>query len=348
LDIDVSGYTQARYDRVYVSPGAPTNEEADPGLSAPARVFVRRARVKLEGDALAWVHFYLQPELANVVHSPRTFAELRDAWVDLALEPGRTLRLRVGQSKVPFGFENMQSSQDRVAFDRSDAINSAMPGERDVGAFVLFAPAEVRRRFASLSSTVAKGSGDYGAVALGVFSGQGPNQLDASPNKHLLARVTWPFAIAGRHVELSAGGNTGRFAVSGSEGVAPRTVRDVRGHATLYVYPEPIGLQVEYNVGVGPELAGDRIEERPLDGGYAMLLAHVGPTFPYVRGQRYDGGWKTAAGSPRRVVHELEAGVEVHVAKPVEVTTSYLETARDYGDGTLRGRYVRVQIQINY
>jgi hypothetical protein len=38
----------------------------------------------------------------------------------------------------------------------------------------------------------------------------------------------------------------------------------------------------------------------------------------------------------------------VHVAKPVEVTTSYLETARDYGDGTLRGRYVRVQIQINY
>lgn len=348
VDVDVSGYTQVRYDRVYASEGAPDNEEADPGLSPPARVFVRRARLKLEGDALGRLHFYLQPELANTFHDTRTFAEVRDAWVDVGLDPASTFRLRLGQSKVPYGFENMQSSQDRAPFDRSDGINSAMPGERDIGVFLLFAPAFMRERFASLATTSKKGSGDFGAVALGVFSGQGPNKLDENANKHLLARVTWPFAIGGRHLEVSAGGYSGRFVTSGHGAVAARSIRDVRAHATVYLYPEPIGFQAEYNVGVGPERAGDSIEERPLDGGYAMVLAHAGPTFPFVRVQRYDGGWKTSAGSPRRIVHELEAGLEVRVAKPVEVTTAYLETERDYGAGPMRGRYVRVQIQIDY
>jgi hypothetical protein len=29
------------------------------------------------------------------------------------------------QSKVPFGFENLQSSQNRLTLDRNDALNSA-------------------------------------------------------------------------------------------------------------------------------------------------------------------------------------------------------------------------------
>jgi phosphate-selective porin len=35
----------------------------------------------------------------------------------------KKFRLRVGQSKVPFGFENLQSSQNRLTLDRNDALN---------------------------------------------------------------------------------------------------------------------------------------------------------------------------------------------------------------------------------
>jgi hypothetical protein len=35
-------------------------------------------------------------------------------------------RVRIGQSKVPYGFENLQSSQNRLSLDRNDALNSAV------------------------------------------------------------------------------------------------------------------------------------------------------------------------------------------------------------------------------
>jgi phosphate-selective porin len=60
----------------------------------------------------------------------------------------KKISLRVGQSKVPFGFENLQSSQNRLTLDRNDALNSAVANERDLGAF--FYASKIRERFAML------------------------------------------------------------------------------------------------------------------------------------------------------------------------------------------------------
>ena len=73
------------------------------------------------------------------------FGQLRDVYVDWFLDPERRLRLRFGQSKVPFGWENLQSSSNRLPLDRSDAINSGVPGERDVGVNVYYTPTMSRR-----------------------------------------------------------------------------------------------------------------------------------------------------------------------------------------------------------
>ncbi|WP_395055838.1 hypothetical protein [Flavobacterium sp.] len=32
----------------------------------------------------------------------------------------------MGQSKIPYGFENLQSTQNRLVFDRNDVLNSAV------------------------------------------------------------------------------------------------------------------------------------------------------------------------------------------------------------------------------
>src|SRR5690606_26012310 len=117
--------------------------------------------------------------------------------------------------------------------DRSDGINSGAPNERDIGAFLLFTPKPILDRLEELSSRRWKGSGDYGAVALGVYSGQGGSVLDENANKHVLARVTWPLAFGDQRLELSAGGYSGRYVVEGKNGVPGAEVRDVRVHGTI-------------------------------------------------------------------------------------------------------------------
>lgn len=64
--------------------------------------------------------------------------QLRDAYFDVFLDSLHTYRLRVGQSKVPFGYENLQSSSNRLPMERAEALNNAsVPGERDLGVFAM-------------------------------------------------------------------------------------------------------------------------------------------------------------------------------------------------------------------
>jgi hypothetical protein len=50
----------------------------------------------------------------------------------LSFDAKKEYRVRIGQSKVPYGFENLQSSQNRLTLDRNDALNSAVANERDL------------------------------------------------------------------------------------------------------------------------------------------------------------------------------------------------------------------------
>jgi len=65
--------------------------------------------------------------------------QMRDLYGDIAVDKDKEFRFRVGQSKVPFGWVNLQSSQNRGPLERPDALNSAAEGERDVGVFFMWA-----------------------------------------------------------------------------------------------------------------------------------------------------------------------------------------------------------------
>ena len=68
------------------------------------------------------------------------FTQLRDCYSDVYLSENKVNRLRLGLSKVPFGWDNMQSSSNRLPLDRSDPINSAINGERGMGIFYYWTP----------------------------------------------------------------------------------------------------------------------------------------------------------------------------------------------------------------
>lgn len=151
-------------------------------------------------------------QAGNYSSAAGNFAQLRDLYADIYLDKDKEFRFRVGQSKVPYGFENMQSSQNRLALDRADAINSALKDERDLGVFLYYTPKNLRPVFRDLVKNNLKGSGDYGMFGLGVYNGQGPNRIELNKGTHVVARLTYPYTFAnGQVVEASIQGYTGRF-----------------------------------------------------------------------------------------------------------------------------------------
>jgi hypothetical protein len=349
----IRGYTQVRYNRIGATNPHLKNDQGDKSIGDNGGVYLRRARLVLQGDLTWFAAIYFQPDFASAFQDSLNIAQMRDWYTDIFLEKEKRFRFRVGQQKVPYGFELMQSSSNRLPFDRSDGMNSAFVNERDLGAFFMFETPEVRRRFKRLVDSGLKGSGDFGLTAVGLTNGQPLNTREKNDNKHFFARVTYPFDVGSQTVEIAAGGYTGRFVPSKTEEVSsPKEVADYRVHATFVLYPQPFGLQAEYNVGYGPELVGNRIERRPLDGGYLMAMwrqqTGIGYFTPYARIHRYDGGKKFEQNAPRHEVRELNVGVEWQIRKWIELTTELMASERTVNGKTEDGRLVRLQLQVNY
>lgn len=354
--LSLRGYTQVRYARLLASPD-------DPGRRSDGAT-IRRGRLVVSGEVHPRVAIYIQPDLAAEANGLLHVAQLRDAYFDVSLDAARTLRVRIGQSKVPYGFENMQSSSNRLPLERAEALNSAVPGERDLGAFVYWSPPAARARFRALTELGLKGSGDYGVVGVGAYNGQAINRPDRNDEPHVVARANYPFQLAsGQFVEVGVQGYAGRFVVPPSQrgaGVTGASQHaDVRAAASFVWYPQPFGVQAEWNVGRGPEFdaATRSIEVGALTGGYAMLQyrARVDDQllFPFVRGQYFDGGRKIDLDARHHRVRELEAGVEWQPFPAFELTGTYVVADRRTSDGAepqdrLRGHYVRFQAQFNY
>jgi hypothetical protein len=185
----IRGYAQLRYNRIYATDDDFKNDLGDKNIALGNGFSLRRARLVVSGDVAPFLAVYLQAEFTGAD------AKMRDWYGDINLDKNKELRIRVGQSKVPYGFENMQSSQNRAPLDRSDPINSGVPGERDLGAFVYWAPKHVRKLFKHLTESGLKGSGDYGVLAFGAYNGQGVNVDDKNTNRHVVARVTYPVEL---------------------------------------------------------------------------------------------------------------------------------------------------------
>ena len=366
--VSIRGYLQVRYNRLGETNPDLECEQCDRSWGDNGGLFIRRARVILFGQISERVYFYIQPDFASAPSSSsgaQNFGQIRDAYMDIGVDKNNEFRFRLGQSKIPFGFENMQSSQNRLPLDRADGLNSAFSNERDLAALFYWAPAKIRRRFSSLVSEGLKGSGDYGVVGFGVFNGQTANRLELNNEMHVVGRVSYPIQVGKQIIEPSVQAYSGFYEIgteqvsSGTKVKADRNYLDRRVAATAVLYPQPFGIQAEYNWGTGPEFntATDSIENRRLHGGYAtfnyFLKWRKHLIYPFVRIQHYDGGKKHELDARSYTVRELETGIEWSPSKAFELVAMYTFSERRFEDfrdqnNTQKGRLIRLQAQINF
>lgn len=399
---------------------------------------IRRARVIIYGDYGDHLSYYIQPDLAGSIGGTSDsnvsgaggFAQLRDIYGDINIDKTKVHRIRVGQSKIPYGFENLQSSSQRLAMDRTDAINSAARDERDLGVFYYFTPEKTQALFEEISKEGLKHSGNYGLFGIGIYNGQGANARERNDNYHTVARFTYPWktesgqiyeaglqAYHGNYVSTTGGYRTelnraqalalnakqpAVAAVAGTVGTAipavaagctviptdaqqnrgirstcaPRIagddrngIKDERIGASFIMYPQPFGLQAEWNWGKTPGLDIEKnvIEEQSLQGGYVQAMYmlkdwHNWGTFtPFVRWQYFDGFNKAERNSPKNNVNDWEFGLEWQIAPEVELMAEYHRMKRNNlvtgaGNDTIakadyesfKADALRVQLQFNY
>ncbi|MBK8613057.1 MAG: porin [Flavobacteriales bacterium] len=361
----IRGYGQVRYNRLLETNDQLKCEQCDRSWGDNGGFFIRRARIIFSGYVHPRVYIYLQPDFASSAGTTQHVAQLRDWYVDLGLDPKNEFRVRLGQSKVPYSFENMQSSQNRLPLDRADPTNSANSNERDLGAFLYWAPARIRDRFKMLVDEGLKGSGDYGVVAFGVYNGQTANRPEANDVLHTVARITWPFALGEQILETSAAGYTGKYVVTsdqrspGVKGSTDWNYMDERMVGSVNLYPRPFGLLAEYNVGRGPEYnpATDSIETKDLSGGFVTLSYRLKVKhhtfFPFARYQVYDGGKKHELDARSYTVNDFEAGIEWQPNKNFELVCEYYWGDRTFEDhikpdNAQVGQLLRIQGQFNF
>jgi len=361
--LSIRGYAQLRYNRLFETNPNLKCDQCDRSLGQNGGFFLRRGRIILSGHVSDRLFVYIQPDFASNPSSTFQHAlQIRDAYFDLALDDKKEFRFRFGQSKVPFGFENMQSSQNRLALDRNDALNSAVANERDLGVVFYWAPKRIRDRFAYLVNSGLKGSGDYGVFGFGLYNGQTANQAELNNNLHKVARVTYPFQLnSGQIVEASAQAYQGDYIIAVSPGhdLSQRTFVDERVAGTLVVYPQPLGFQAEYTVGSGPQFNPETMTttQQPLQGGYAQVMYRIkrpmGEIIPFVKYQAYDGGKKFEVDARSYRVRDLEIGVEFQVRSYFELVAQYMISDRTFEDFQRpdyhqKGQTLRLQAQFNF
>lgn len=362
--INIRGYVQVRYNRLFETNPDLKSDQGDKSIGNFGGFFIRRNRLILSGQLSDHVYFYIQPDLASSASTTSLhFAQIRDAYFDLSLDKNKEFRFRIGQSKVPYGFENMQSSQNRLPLDRNDALNSAVANERDLGVFFYYAPKKVRELYNSLVNDGLKGSGDYGIFGVGLYNGQTANKPEINNNSHWVARLSYPFKLRNQIIEPGIQMYSGKYKLdqttTGVKKNATLDYLDERMAASFIVYPKPFGIQAEYNVGKGPQydFVKDSISTKDLKGGYVTLSylikvkKHI--IIPFARYTFYDGGKKFELDARAYNVKEFEGGIEYQPFKNFEITTSWVHSEKWTSDKAKKdnfqvGSFLRIQCQLNF
>ncbi|MBM0105661.1 porin [Steroidobacter sp. S1-65] len=382
---EIRGYLQTRYtemlggdDGINLWSDRSVGDQNSLG-DADKNYLIRRARLVFQGDVGDRLSFYIQPDLASSAGTTGNVVQMRDAYGDVYLTTDRVHRLRVGQSKVPFGWENLQSSSNRLALDRADAINSGVRDERDLGVFYYFTPEQVQERFSEINKLGLKHSGNYGMFGLGLYNGQGANRGDRNDNQHVVARLNYPWQLSnGQFFEAGIQAYSGEYVPStaayravGDVSLTPtiasefrRGYEDERVGVSAIWYPQPFGLQAEWNWGTTPalDLASNSIVEKSLNGGYVQAMYKFDHSFgtflPFVKWQYFDGANKAENNAPINEVNDLEIGVEWQIAAPLELAAIYHRMKRNnLVTGNRAGRIdyerfdaeaLRLQLQMNF
>lgn len=157
--IDLGGYSQAQY-------------VVDETAGSADTAKIRRVRLDFRG---------IVKNIGWRVQTDAYPVRLLDAYLEYPLS---FLNLRVGQFKVPFGLENLESSPKLDTIERAQISERLVAGRdlpsasgRDIGL-------QLSGEFAPKGTKIA----DY---AVGVFNGQGINTSDADEKKDLVGRVVF-------------------------------------------------------------------------------------------------------------------------------------------------------------
>lgn len=363
--IGLRGYAQFRYNRLLETNPDLKCEQCDKSIGRGQTFAFRRSRLILSGDVHKQFFIYIQFDYsADASSSSKHYLQVRDAYFDYAFDQKKEYRIRFGQSKVPYGFENLQSSSNRLPLDRSDALNSAAANERDFGMFFYYAPAKIRTLIRNVSNEALKGSNDYGVFAIGLHNGQTANKPEQNDNLHVVARLSYPFTFRSQIIEPGIQAYSGKFTLpkdqvsAGTKVAKDNTYLDRRVAGSIVLYPQPFGLLAEYNIGEGPafDAETDSIHVKKLHGGFitASYRSPFGKGFimPYTRYQVYDGAKKHELDARSYQLNELEMGVEWQPIKNLELTLAYVISNRKYADFRTdyheRGNLLRIQLQANY
>lgn len=236
----LDGYVQFRYE----DDNAPSGKE---------QFLARRARVNLRGpvsDRMSYrVEFQLDAKESGKGRGSKV--QLRTAYADYDLNNGR---LRVGQAKIPWGYELLESVPKLWAAERAFFMDRLFPNQRDIG---------VQANF--------QRSPGAPQLDVGVFNGTGINADDNNSRKNIMARADFPLP-------------NGSFALSGyigedGEGAAA-TDQDRCGASARFKWPR------------GAEFMGELVTGKDRDhdvrGWYAQLGHPVSKSRPDMLFVKYD------------------------------------------------------------
>ncbi|MCJ7822257.1 MAG: porin, partial [Armatimonadetes bacterium] len=156
----IDGYAQFRY-------------ENDDG-SDENQFLMRRARVNVRGPASERVSYRIEFQLDAKVSGSAAGSkvQLRTAYADYALNTGT---LRIGQAKIPWGYELLESVPVLWTAERSLFMDRLFPNQRDIG---------VQWSYRSSPSAP--------QFDVGIFNGTGINASDNNDRKNVMARVDFP------------------------------------------------------------------------------------------------------------------------------------------------------------
>jgi hypothetical protein len=156
----IDGYAQFRYAN---DDGTDTQE-----------FLMRRTRVNLRGPASERVSYRVEFQLdAKEAGKARgSKVQLRTAYADYAMNKGT---LRIGQAKIPWGYELLASVPNLWTAERALFMDRLFPNQRDIG---------VQWSYRSSPSAP--------QFDVGIFNGTGINASDNNDRKNVMARVDFP------------------------------------------------------------------------------------------------------------------------------------------------------------
>ena len=361
--IDIKGYTQLRYNELFETNPKLECEQCDKSWGTGVGLYFRRMRFSVDLKLLPRLSFTVQPDIAGLIEGGAA-VQLRDLYFEYGFDKKNELRARLGQTRVPYGHENIQSTRNRIPLDRNDALNSAFINERDWGLFFYWTPERFQKKFEARAKNGLKGTGDYGIFSLGVFQGQSTLR-DLNRSKHVVALVAYPLDEGNQLMEFAVQGYWGKYTIaaekmtSGVRTNATHTYPDKRVAVSTVLFPKPFGVQAEYNWGVGPEFthATGKITKQPLWGGYVLANYRLPMgkqlLYPYARVQHFDGAKKHERDARHYIVKELEIGADWQISRYVEIIGAFTLSNRKFEDFRLpdnnqRGSLARLQLQVGF